>query len=206
MAMFLRCLRFVFGGHQLQRESALWWSRKERLGEKCMWSWYGLGFCNTLPRHGYCWMEPRFDWDRMRFSSQFTDKVLFGNNVLHGQRLRRGAALQTFLNSIQQLEMALSWLAQHSQNALIYDRLISWIVHICLQQFRMDVLGRIKREIRIDQRREALNGREPFCMEYFRKIIAEKVHIISGNRCEIKRVSTLAYFLFCFDDEFPRTH
>jgi hypothetical protein len=26
MAMFLRCLKFVFGGQQLQRESALWWS------------------------------------------------------------------------------------------------------------------------------------------------------------------------------------
>jgi hypothetical protein len=30
MAMFLRCLRFVFGGHQLRRESALWWSKRER--------------------------------------------------------------------------------------------------------------------------------------------------------------------------------
>ena len=30
MAMFLRCLRFTFGSHLLRRESALWWSRRER--------------------------------------------------------------------------------------------------------------------------------------------------------------------------------
>ena len=30
MAVFLRCLRFVFGGHMLERESALWWSRRDR--------------------------------------------------------------------------------------------------------------------------------------------------------------------------------
>ena len=29
MAMFLRCLRFVFEGFELRRESALWWSRRE---------------------------------------------------------------------------------------------------------------------------------------------------------------------------------
>ena len=49
MAMFLRCLRFVFGGYQLRRESALWWSRRERPTR----TWYGLGSCNTLPRYKY---------------------------------------------------------------------------------------------------------------------------------------------------------
>jgi hypothetical protein len=29
MVMFLRCLRFVFGAHLLQRESSLWWGRRE---------------------------------------------------------------------------------------------------------------------------------------------------------------------------------
>ena len=28
MVMFLKCLRYVFGGQLLQQESALWWSRK----------------------------------------------------------------------------------------------------------------------------------------------------------------------------------
>ncbi|KIW19427.1 hypothetical protein PV08_03722 [Exophiala spinifera] len=63
MAMALRCLRFVLGGHQLSRESALWWSRREReVGNPPRPRiWYGLGFCNTLARYGYCWLEPRID-------------------------------------------------------------------------------------------------------------------------------------------------
>jgi hypothetical protein len=56
MAMFLRCLPFVFGGHLLSRESALWWSRRERnVGEPPrLRIWHGLGFCNTLPQYKYC--------------------------------------------------------------------------------------------------------------------------------------------------------
>ena len=63
MAMALRCLRFVLGCHQLHRESALWWSRREReVGHPPQQRiWYGLGFCNTLARYGYCWLELRID-------------------------------------------------------------------------------------------------------------------------------------------------
>lgn len=206
MAMFLRCLKLVFGGHQLQRESALWWSRKDRHGKNGTVTWYGLGFSNTLPKHGYCWMEPRFDWDRLRFHPDVTDRVLFGNNILHNQQLRRGAEMQAFLNSVQRLEMAIGWLRQYSHVAEIQSRLISWIVHICLQQFRIDILHRVKGSIRQEAREEALKGRQPFCMEYLKGIFAEKIHVISGNRCEIKSVSTLAHLLFGFDDEFARTH
>jgi hypothetical protein len=55
MAMFLRCLRFTFSGHQFSRESALWWSRREMVGNErgvVGKVWYGLGFCNTLTRYG----------------------------------------------------------------------------------------------------------------------------------------------------------
>lgn len=206
MAMFLRCLMFVFGGHQLQRESALWWSRKERRGGKGAWTWYGLGFGNTLPRHGYCWLEPRFDWDRVRFRPQFTDEVLFGDNILHGQRLRHGVEPQIFFDSIQRLEMALNRLGQHTQTSSVRDCLVSWMAHICLQQFRVDVLHRAKRDIANDQRDGAVKGEHPFCMEHFQDIFVDKVYVMSGNRCEVKSVSTLAHLLFDFDDGLARTH
>ena len=52
MAMFLRSLRFVFGGHQLSRGSTLWWSKRKMVGNLPQKIWYGLGFCNTLTRYG----------------------------------------------------------------------------------------------------------------------------------------------------------
>lgn len=36
--------------------------------------------------------------------------------------------------------------------------------------------------------------------------MVEKLHVISGNRCEIKSVSDLAHLLFGFDDGVLRTH
>jgi hypothetical protein len=92
MAMFLRCLRFVLGGHELKRESALWWGKRERAPneESEHRVWYGLGFGNTMGRYTYCWMERRVDWEELKFLPEIKDQVLFGNNTLRGQYLRRG--------------------------------------------------------------------------------------------------------------------
>ena len=208
MAMPLRCLRFVLGGHQLNRESALWWSRRERqVGNPPQPRiWYGLGFCNTLPRYGYCWLEPRIDWERLVFQSAVTDRVLFGNGMLRGQYLRRGGQIEDFFHTTRRLELALDWIVQHRERERIRDQLIFWMVHICLQQFRVDVLSSIKSEIQEDHREEALRGIEPFCFEYFEEILLDNVYLISGNRCDFKQPTHLGYFLFDFDDGRVRAH
>ncbi|KAK3045910.1 hypothetical protein LTR09_012564 [Extremus antarcticus] len=190
----------------LQRDLCSVVKSKTTNGENGTWTWYGLGFSNTLPKHGYCWLESRFDWDRLRFTSEFTDGILFGNNTLHGQQLGRRAELQTFLNTIQQLEMALGWLKRCCSIAKLRERLIIWIVRICLRQFRVDVLSRVKKDIIDDHRQEPLKRETAFCVEYFRTILAQKIHKVSGNRCDIRKVSTLAHLLFDFDDEHVRAY
>jgi hypothetical protein len=208
MAMFLRCLRFVFGGHQLQRESALWWSRRERMvGEPPRQRlWYGLGFCNTLRRYKYCWVEPRIDWRGLTFQSQVTDNILFGNGMLRGQYLRRGGLVQGFFDATRRLELALEWMDEHHEDGRIRDRLILWMVHICLQQLRVDVLSSIKREVLEEHREKAVEGMEPFCFEYLSEIMADGVYLMSGNRCDFKQVSMVGDFLFDFDDGLVRGH
>lgn len=84
LATLLRCLRFFLSNSQVDRESALWWSRRDR--PHCRTSdsrtWYGLEFENTLSKQGYCWFEPRFDWARLQFQNDLIDWVVFGNGVL----------------------------------------------------------------------------------------------------------------------------
>ena len=208
MAMFLRCLRFVFGGHLLSRESALWWSRKERhIGEPPRERiWYGLGFSNTLPKYGYCWLEPRIDWNRLQFQSAVTDNMLFGNNVLRGQYLRRGRQVQEFFEITRRMEVALEWLKHYKDNEAVRPRLISWIVHICQQQFRIDVMQCVKAEIREEYREEAVKGKEPICLEWLEQVMIQDVHRISGNRCDFKLVPHLGHYLFDFDDGRARPH
>src|SRR6266480_5127431 len=218
MAMFLRCLRFTLSGHQLQREAALWWSRREfelpasdvdeEEGRRVVPRrvWYGLGFCNTLPRYGYCWIEPRVDWGRMVFKSDVTDNILFGNGILRRQYLKQGGSERDFLATTRRLEIALDWLAEYHRNEVIWKRIIKWITHICLQQFRINVLTTVASEIQPEYREEALKGIQPFCFEYLDRIMTSGVHLVSGNRCMYKDVNELVAFLFGYDDGLVRNH
>jgi hypothetical protein len=213
MAMFLRCLRFVFGGHQLWRESGLWWSRRERSlesddgGERGgLRVWYGLGFCNTLPRYGYCWFEPRIDWNRLIFKSDITDNILFGNRILQRQYLRRGGSVRDFFAATHRLELALRWVTEYHNINPIRNRLITWIVHLCLQQFRVDVLTTVKAEIREEYQDESLQDPKPFCFAYLDEIMTDGVHLVSGNKTMFKDPGDLVMFLFNHNDGRIRSH
>ena len=208
MAMFLRCLRFVLGGHQLHRESALWWSRRERdVGDPPRRRvWYGLGFSNTLPRYGYCWIEPRFDWSQLTFQPEVTDQVLFGNNMLRGQYLRQGRRVQAFFDATKDLELALTWLDRHHAHVRIRDQLVFWVIHLCLRQFRMDILGSIRSEILEVHRPEALTGLHAFCYEYFHEIMDQGVYLTGGNRSEFKTAWHMGHYLFDVNDGRERKH
>ena len=102
--------------------------------------------------------------------------------------------------------MALGWLREHGLLDIVRDRLISWIVHICLHQFRSDILYKIKADLRVHQRVDALKAKRPFCMDYFREVFTQKVYLISGNWSEVKAAPSLAHFLFDFDNGLVRTH
>jgi hypothetical protein len=213
MAMFLRCLRFVFRSGILRRESALWWSRRERSvesedrGERGgLHVWYGLGFCNTLPRYGYCWFEPRIDWNRLIFKSDITDNVLFGNRILQRQYLRRGGSIRDFFAATHRLELALRWVTEYHDIKPIRDQLITWIVHLCLQQFRVDVLTTVASEIHEEYRDESLQEPKPFCFAYLDEIMTDGVHLVSGNRAMFKDPGDLVMFLFNHSDGRIRSH
>lgn len=208
MAMFLRCLRFVFGGFEIRRESALWWSRRERtVGEPArVRVWYGLGFCNTLSRYGYCWLEPRVDWSRLEFKALVTDSMLFGNGSLRRQYLRRGGQVQEFFDLTRRLESAVQWIERNGERDRICERLLRWMAHVCLQQFRADVLHSVQQEISEEYRETALQAKEGFCMEYFDEIMTDGVHVVSGNRSDFKKAHQLGRFLFDFDDGRTRRH
>lgn len=210
MAMFLRCLRYVFGGHLLSRESALWWSRREGRrsddDQQQTQVWYGLGFRNTLPEYKYCWLEPRIDWTRLQFKPGVTDRVLFGNGVLRGQYLRRGGQVQHFFDRTRQLDVALVWLDQHAHVTVVRKRLVSWIAHLCLVQFRVDVLHAVTGEVRAELREEVSKGLVGFSFEYLDEVMTQGCYLMSGNKTDFKQTEQLGHFLFDWDDGLIRDH
>lgn len=208
MAMFLRCLRYVCGGHLLEQEGALWHSKRERMvGEPPrLRLWYGLGFKNTLAVYKYCWLEPRIDWNQIQFKSDVTDNVLFGNKTLQGEYMRRGRQARGFFDISRQLELALDWIGMYTNNERLCDRLVSWMVHICLVQFRLDVMSAVKGEVKAEEQEEALKGETGLCYEYIDEVMSGGCYLMSGNKTEFKQVSKLGHFLFDFDDGVLREH
>ena len=206
MAMFLRCLRFVFMAHQLQREPALWEGRQDRVcgNPPRRLQWYGLGFRNTLPLYGYAWLEPRFDWANIQFQPQISDNVMFGNHMLAGQYRRRAAQVYKFLNLTHHINLALAWMRDHHGNRKIRKQLTQWMVHTCLQQFRIDVLSGLQKEIRPGHEAQLRQGAITFCHDSLNKIMISGIHLVSGNRCSTKDPQQLGRILFSYDDNIDR--
>ena len=126
--------------------------------------------------------------------------------MLRRQYLRRGGRVQAFFDTTRRMELGLQWLANNRDVEVIRERMLLWIVHICLQQFRMDVLQCVKAEIKEQGREEELEGSQSFCFEWLEDVIADSVYLMSGNRCDFKVVPLLASFLFEFDDRRVRNH
>lgn len=207
MAMFLRCLRFALSTHDYSRESALWWSRRERGDPQSPRTWYGLGFSNTLSRYGYAWIEPRIDFERLTFQVDVTDNVLFGNQALRQRYLRRGGAVRDFHDNFVKLERAVTWLQHYHASEVTSNQLIDWIVHLCLHQFRVDTLTTVRAEIHPDRREAALDGLRSWSHAYIEGIMNyDSLHLVSNNKCTFKDPRALKEALFGYDDGRRRAH
>lgn len=84
--------------------------------------------------------------------------------------------------------------------------MLQWIVHICLEQFRKDVLSAVRRDIRDEKRSEALRGKMGFCSSYFQEIMGRRVRLVAGNRHHCKDLTRFIVHLFNFDDGLERRH
>ena len=184
----------------------MWCSKRRLRTETHERKWYGLGFRNKLPEYKYCWWEPRVDYERLCFKPNITNRMLFSNRVLRGQVLRRGAQVTAFFDMALALYRGLKWLEMNSLNEVVREEVLSWIVQICLRQFRIDVLSAVKAEIREEHREEAVKREKPFSYEYFAEIMTEDCYLTSGNRCDFKVPSDLAHFLLDHGDGRARQH
>ena len=56
---------------------------------------------------------------------------------------------------------------------MIREEMLSWMVHTCLKQFRIDVLTTVKAEIREEHREGVMKGDRPFCRCYFEEVMMD---------------------------------
>jgi hypothetical protein len=82
MLMFLRCLQFFYSSGLIQRAGGLWQDvRLERNVNQPdgLRRYEGLGFCDSMKRHGYAWFMDKVDWKTMTFQQPFTQYMMFNN-------------------------------------------------------------------------------------------------------------------------------
>ncbi|KAJ5102449.1 hypothetical protein N7532_002978 [Penicillium argentinense] len=202
MDMLLSCLRVAVGGHDYSRQGSLWWSRREcpPRPARPMQVQYGLGFSQTLEQYGYCWLEPRIDWTRMTFLPDITDLVLFGSGTLQRRYLQCGGHIQHFFDLSRRADWGLEWLQQHPNEDVITNRILSWLVHLCLRQMRLDTLRAVRRDIPPDIRSAILDDQIQFCRSGLSAILPRGMTAVTGNRTSIKSPQEAARALFGFDD------
>ena len=73
---------------------------------------------------------------------------------------------------------------------------MSLAVHICLRQFRIDVLYTVSNEIRLERRDEALLAEQGLSYRYLNEVLSDGCYIISGNYTGYYSASKLFDFLF----------
>ena len=217
MAMFLRCLPFVVSGQNLTKETAVWWGHRQSSREAVVQGRdrflpatreiYGLGFVNTLRKYGFCWLEPRFDWERWTFQPQFADHVLFGNNMLRNQYNRYGQRIYAVFDATRKIELALRWIAEYHTQQTVVSRMIHWMSHTVLHQFRLDVIGSgpVDQEIVPEEADDAKACTAPWSFDYFFRIFGE-VHLVEGGKTMLKQPELLYDLFFGDEPDLRRKH
>jgi hypothetical protein len=80
--MFLRCLRFSYGGKHPKEAAGCWRdvrytpSTDAAAGVRRT---EGLGFEVTMPQYGYSWFLEKIDWETMTFKAPHGQYMLFNN-------------------------------------------------------------------------------------------------------------------------------
>ena len=198
MTMFLRCLRYATGGHQLARENALWTKRKEYNDGKI---YYGLNFRHAMEESRYCWIRPDLiNWSRLEFEPDMTDDVVFSNKTQISRFLKRGKRLRYFFDETKQIDIAIRMIRAYRRiSPAIVNRALEFLAHLAQRQFRADLWAKIKGEViqqpELDRTDHQL-GDWYLCWESILGLYSREPHLVHGNRSGMVSVIERAQFIF----------
>ena len=203
--MFLRGLRFCTPASNLAMESPLWRGATsyERDGEVAVK--YGLDFGFTLPTYGHAWLRRMVDWDTFTFRKPYRSGVYFGNRTLTRHYIARQQDVHAFANNYRILETCREWFDRYP-SVTAQLRIIVFMIHVCLRQFRLDVLGKIRKDCLPQYHGDLLTDRVVFCVEDFARVLGTEPHLVTGNRSMVTNFDDLFELFFGVDPTYHRTY
>ena len=197
MLMFLRGLRFSYGGAH-PRESAGCWrdvtykairGAEPRRGE-------GLGFEVTMRQYGYAWFLEKIDWDTLTFQSLHAPYMLFNNPSMqmayhaHYSQVRDVRKDFIAIDKIRQL------MQQFAEVPQCQDFLERVLVQMCLCAFRKDVFQHIRHLLKKSCVEDAIGGRVPLCWPSVNRVLRHQpAYLVTGKRLAVQSIKVLFVWL-----------
>jgi hypothetical protein len=105
----------------------------------------------------------------------------------------------SFDNS-RQADLVLEWLQQHTSQAVITHQMVSWLVHLCLRQMRLDILRSIQQDLQLDDDTNVLDDSIWFSYTGLSAVLPDGLARVSGNRSSFQTPRAIADTLFSYHD------
>ena len=194
MAAFLRCLRFAFAAHNFKRESALWSERRRaKPSDPNSAMVCGLGFARTLNEHGYCWIQPIIDWKQQSFKTSCRKEILFGSKLLQARYHKNHDVIKDWRDDNIQLDECDHWMRRF-RSPEARESIILHAIHICLRNFRVDVLTAFARHDQSIKRHDIermYQGEISLCHTHLTELLGKEPRMYASNRSNMKDFQTL---------------
>lgn len=198
LTMVLRLLRHQLISSDLRRDGALWWGTRTHPASGK--TWQGLGFSLTMEKYGYCWVLPIIDWKRLTFQAKYQDRILFSNRALADRYSHYAQLIRPFIESNQMIEECEGWLQRCPQRK-IQDRLLEFMAHLCLRQFRKEVLDKVfTPEVRRSLNRTPDYDEVFLCVDSLEQHTGWAPYVAASNRTSHKSPAAMIQHLFGEDD------
>jgi len=211
MLMFLRCLRFSYGGGHPKEAAGCWRDVRYAPDSNAPDGFRrteGLGFQVTMPQYGYSWFLEKIDWETMTFKAPHGQYMLFNNpsmqQAYHARYSQIRDVREDFIrvNKIQQLMQQFEGIPE------CQEFLEDVLQQICLCAFRKDVFQHIKRLVKKECVEEALAGKVPLCWSSVNRILRPRhspTHLVKGKRLGVQSIDVLFAWLWEWkSDQFQR--
>ena len=180
MIMFLRCLRYCTGSSVLAEDSSLWTGKIESENG----AWHGLGFGASMKKFGYAWMRPLMDWKQLIFKEKYSRQIRFGNFSLALQYKARWESIRNIKTNYINIEACRGWMSRYKSNEARAE-VIKCMIHLCLQQFRLDVTAYLNPSDK-ELQREILEDKVQLCVDDIARILGEEPYLVKGNKTKAK--------------------
>ena len=213
MLMFLRCLRFSYGGGHPREAAGLWRdiqhapSRRQPGGSRQS---EGLGFQATMPRYSYAWFLEKVDWETMTFKAAHSQYMLFNNISMQSAYHARYSQVRDVRDDFIRVSKIQALLQEFQASPQCQDFLQDMLRQLCLCVFRKDVFQHIRHIVKKGSLEEALAGRVPLCWASVRAALQPRhrtLTLVSGKRLAVQSIEVLFAWLWGWRDScFKRNH